>query len=347
MRGAVQWAQPVLRDRLASWLHRPERSWTATVAPRLVARATATDDTWWRTEAVTFTSTSVAVAAVRSRGTGGRYMVKVPWTRRAVEGLRRQTEVLDLLRADPRLPALRPVLPYCAAQGEIDGRYYCVEGALRGAPASGMMLRRTRRSALLASAGQVVRDLHAQTRERTLLDRAAVTAWVDAPLRRLEEFSARHPRGGLLLGTVRRLREELVVALVDRTVHTSWIHGDFWPGNLLATSVDGQVTGIVDWDQAADRQLPLHDLLHLHVLARRLARGDELGEIVVHALRHGIDRTLDVPAGEVADWLDGIPPRPALLLYWLRHILLFLGSEGDHDDPRWVRSNVERVLVNV
>ena len=107
------------------------------------------------------------------------------------------------------------------------------------------------------------------------------------------------------------------------------------------------MTGIVDWDQAAARQLPLHDLLHLHVLARRLARGDELGEIVVHALRHGIDRTLDVPADEAADWLDGIPPRPALLLYWLRHVLLFIDSEGDHDDPRWIRGNVERVLVNV
>ncbi|PWR13827.1 hypothetical protein DKT69_19215 [Micromonospora sicca] len=347
MKVAVQWAQPVLRDRLACWLHRPERNWTATVAPRLVARATATDDTRWRTETVAFTSTSVAVATVRGRGADGRYMVKVPWTDQAVDGLRRQAEVLDVLRTNPRLPGLRQLLPYCAAQGEIEGRYYCVEEALRGAPANGMMLRRTRRAALLASASRVIRNLHLPTRERTMLDRAALAEWVDAPLRRLEEFVATHPRPGRLLDTVWRLREELVVALVGRTVHTSWIHGDFWPGNLLATSPAGQVTGIVDWDRAAPRQLPLHDLLHLHVLARRLARGDELGEIVVHALRHGLDRTLDVPAGEAADWLDGIPPRPALLLYWMRHILLFIDSEGDHDDPRWIRGNVERVLVNI
>ncbi|MEU5721979.1 aminoglycoside phosphotransferase family protein [Micromonospora sp. NPDC047738] len=347
MRGAVQWAQPVLRDRLACWLHRPERSWTATVAPRLVARATTTDDTRWRTESVAFTSTSVAVATVGSRGAGERYMVKVPWTHQAAEGLRRQADVLDLLWTNPRLPGLRSLLPYCVARGEVDGRYYCVEGALRGAPASGMMLRRSRRAALLASAGRVIHDLHQRTRERTLLDRAALEEWVDVPLRRLREFAATHPRRGRFLDTVWRLREELVVALVGRTVHTSWIHGDFWPGNLLATSPDGQVTGIVDWDRAAAHQLPLHDLLHLHVLARRLARGDELGEIVVQALRHGIDRALDVPADEAAAWLDGIPPRPALLLYWLRHILLFIDSEGDHDDPRWIRGNVERVLANV
>ncbi|MFR9776600.1 phosphotransferase family protein [Micromonospora sp. MS34] len=347
MRAAVEWAQPVLRDRLACWLHRPERSWTAAVAPRLVAGATATDDTEWRTETVTFTGTSVAVATVRGHGTGGRYMVKVPWTARAADGLRRQAGVLDQLRTNPGLPGLRLLLPHCVAQGEVEGRYYCVETALRGAPANGMMLRRTRRAALLASAGRAIRDLHHATRERTLLDRTAVAQWVDDPLRRLAEFAATHPRRGRLVDTVHRLREELVVALVGRTVHTCWIHGDFWPGNLLASTPDGQVTGIVDWDQAAPRQLPLHDLLHLHVLARRLARGDELGEIVVQALRCGIDRTLDVPADEAAGWLDGIPPRPALLLYWLRHILLFIDSEGDHDDPRWIRGNVERVLVNV
>ncbi|MFJ8577964.1 phosphotransferase family protein [Micromonospora sp. NPDC093277] len=347
MRGAVHWAQPVLRDRLACWLHRPERSWTATVAPRLVAWATATDDALWRTETVTFTSTSVAVATVQGRESGGRYMVKVPWTDRAVEGLRRQAEVLDLLWTNPRLPGMRSLLPHCAAQGEIDGRYYCVEGALRGTPANRMMLRRTQRAALLASAGWIIRDLHQLTRERIVLDWATVAEWVDRPLRRLNGFVATHPRRDRLLDTIWRLREELADALVGRTVHTSWIHGDFWPGNVLATSPDGQVTGIVDWDRASARQLPLHDLLHLHVLARRLARGDELGEIVVEALRHGIDRTLDVPVDEAADWLDGIPPRPALLLYWLRHILLFIDSEGDHDDPRWIRGNVERVLANV
>ncbi|MGW5668406.1 phosphotransferase family protein [Micromonospora sp. NPDC003776] len=347
MRAALEWAQPVLRDRLAFWLHRPERSWTATVAPGLVAQATATDEARWRTESVAFTRTSVAVATVRGSGADGRYMVKVPWTDRAADGLRRQAAVLDQLWANPRLPGLRPLLPFCAAQGEVEGRYYCVESALRGVPASGMMLRRTRRTALLASAGRVIRDLHRRTRERTPLDRAAVAEWVDVPLRRLEEFATSHPRRGRYVDTVRRLREELVVALVGRTVHTSWIHGDFWPGNLLATAADGQVTGIVDWDRAAPRQLPLHDLLHLHVLARRLARGDELGEIVLQALRHGIDRTLGVPAGEAADWLDEIPPRAALLLYWLRHILLFIDSEGDHDDPRWIRGNVELVLGHV
>ncbi|WP_446220876.1 hypothetical protein [Micromonospora sp. IBHARD004] len=78
-----------------------------------------------------------------------------------------------------------------------------------------------------------------------------------------------------------------------------------------------------------------------------MAGGEELGEAVVRALRRGIGEALDVPAREVAAWLDTVPQRAALLLYWLRHILLFIDSEGDHDNPRWFRGNVDRVLVNV
>jgi aminoglycoside phosphotransferase (APT) family kinase protein len=347
VRGTLQRARPVLRDRLGCWLHREERRWTAAVAPRLVADATSTWDTGWRTETVIFTSTSVATATVVHSRSPQRYVVKVPWTAAGVEGLRHQAAVLATLRQEPRLPGLRPMLPRCVGQGEIAGRYYCLEEALPGVPAGPLMVRRTRRAAVLRAATTAIGDLHAHTRTQTVLDRPAVLAWVDTPLRQLEEFGLTRPQPTRLLDAVGRLREELVGVLVGRTVHVSWIHGDFWPGNLLAAPPTGQVTGIVDWDCAASGQLPLHDLLHLHVLARRLAGGDELGDIVVRALHRGIDQTLGVPVGEVAGWLDTIPERAAVLLYWLRHILLFIDSGGDHGNPRWLRENVERVLVNL
>lgn len=346
MMGAIRWAQPMLHDRLPRWGHRPEQKWTAAIAPRLVADVTAAGDAGWRTKMVAFTRTSVAVATVTRAGAEPSYVVKVPWTAVGAKGLQRQAGVLETLQTDARLPGLRPVLPRYIGQGEYEGRYYCVEQALPGVPASTMMLRRTRRTPLLRAAAAAIHDLHAGTREETLLDSAAVRAWVHAPLRRLEEFAASRAQPDRLLDAVWRLREELAAILTGRTVHTCWIHGDFWPGNLLATP-NAHLSGIVDWDQASPRQLPLHDLLHLHVLARRLARGDELGDVVVRALRHGIGETLGVAAGEVAAWLDGIPQRAALLLYWLRHIRLFIDSEGDHDNPRWLRGNVERVLVNV
>jgi aminoglycoside phosphotransferase (APT) family kinase protein len=347
VRGTIQRAQPVLHDRLACWLHRKERRWTAAVAARLVADATSARDTGWRTKNVTFTSTSVAIATVIRSGSTTRYVVKVPWTAAGVEGLRRQAAVLATLRQEPRLPGLRPVLPQCVGHGTVEGRDYFVEEALPGVCASALMLRRPHRAAFLRAATTVIGDLHAHTREQAVLDRPALRPWVDAPLQRLEEFAITRPRPTQLVDAVGRLREELVAALTGRAVHLSWIHGDFWPGNLLAAPPSGQVTGVVDWDCAAPGQLPLHDLLHLHVLARRLAGGDELGDVVVRAMHHGIEQTLELPAGEVTAWLDTIPQRAALLLYWLRHVLLFIDSEGDHDKPRWLRDNVERVLVNV
>jgi aminoglycoside phosphotransferase (APT) family kinase protein len=347
VRGTIQRAQPVLRDRLACWLHREERRWTATVAPRLVAFATSGRDTGWRTEAVTFTSTSVAVATVVRREAPRRYVVKVPWTAAGVKSLRHQAAVLANLQQEPRLPSLRPVLPRCVGQGTVEGRPYWVEEALPGVCANALSSRRVRWAAFLRAATAVISDLHARTREQTVLDRPALWAWVDAPLRRLEQFALTRPQPARLLDAVGRLREELVAVLAGRTVHVSWIHGDFWSGNLLVAPPSGQVTGVVDWDRAAPGQLPLHDLLHLHVLAQRSAGGGELGDVVVRAMHRGIDQTLGVPAGEVAAWLDTVPQRAALLLYWLRHVLLFIDSEGDHDSPRWLRGNVERVLVNV
>jgi aminoglycoside phosphotransferase (APT) family kinase protein len=348
MSGAAAWRSTPVRllERRTRWLHRPEREWAGEIAPRLVT-AVAAADADWRTETVDFTSTSLAVVTVGCPGSLRRFVVKVPWTAHGAESLRRQADVLASLHHDLRLCGLHPLMPRCIEQGEVDGRYYCIEEALQGVPASAVMARRARRTPLLAAATRIIGDLHARTREVTLLDRATVEAWVHAPLLRLEAFSAGQRHRNLLLGAIGRLRGELDSALAGRTVHTSWIHGDFWPGNLLAARSGTDVTGVVDWDGASPRQLPLHDLLHLHVFSRRLARGDELGDVVVRALYGGIGEAIDVPSGQVATWLDDIPQRSAVLLYWLRHVQLFIDTEGHHDNPRWLRANVERVLVNV
>jgi aminoglycoside phosphotransferase (APT) family kinase protein len=336
-----------VREWRTHWLHRSERQWAGRVAPLLAANVMADPDAAWRTEKVIFTGTSVAVVTVARLGSAQRFMVKMPWTAEGVTGLRRQADVLATLQLDPRLHTLRAVMPRCVWQGEIDGRYCCIEEALPGVPASAMVLQRERRAALLRNSTRLIGDLHVRTREQTLLDDAAVEAWVDAPLRRIEASIAIRPGRDRLIDAANRLREELTIALLGRVARTAWIHGDFWPGNLLSAPSGAHVTGIVDWDCASVRQLPLHDLIHLHAFSLRLTYGDELGDIVVRALRSGIVETLGVPAGEVAGWLDGIPQRSAVLLYWLRHVLLFIDSENHHDNPRWLRANVERVLANV
>ena len=334
-----------LARRRTVWRHRAEREWAARIAPQLVGRVAPDAD--WRTEKADFTSTSVAVVAVFSPGSARRFVVKVPSTEQGAARLRRQAGVLADLRRDPRLGPLHRLMPRCVEQGEVDGRYYCVEEALSGVPAHAVMQRRWSREVFLPAATRVIGELHARTREEVRLDDATVHAWVHAPLRHLAASSAGKYRADVYVDGIRRLRDELDRSLAGRTVRSSWIHGDFWPGNLLTSRQGTDVTGVVDWDGASARQLPLHDLFHLHIFSRRLASGVELGDVVVHALHGGIDEAIGVPVGQIATWLDDIPPRTAILLYWLRHIVLFFDMEGHHDNPRWLGANVRHVLASV
>jgi len=342
---AVSWSS-LAHLRRAGWRRGHRRTWISRIAPRLAAAAIAEGtEGEWRTETVTVTDTLVAVAVVTREVTARRVVVKMPYTSEGVECLRRQADVLAALHADPRLRGWLPELPRCLGHGEVDGRQYWVEEALPGTPVTAAVLRRARHGGLLHAAIRLIGDFHARTSEERLLDHATLEAWVERPLRRIEAFSATRPRRQSFLDALERVRAELTTALTGRTARTSWVHGDFWPGNLLASGP--VVTGIVDWDRASAQQLPLHDLLHLHVLSRRLTNGDELGDVVVRAMRRGISDAIGVSAEQVASWLDDIPERPAIILYWLRHVSLFIDSEGHRDNPRWIRGNVERVLAHI
>jgi aminoglycoside phosphotransferase (APT) family kinase protein len=124
-------------------------------------------------------------------------------------------------------------------------------------------------------------------------------------------------------------------------VTTSWIHGDFWTGNVL--TVDGQVSGVIDWDLASDDELPSHDLLNLLIHARWTAEHRELADVVL-ALLHEPDWS------ETERALLGPPAveeRTALLLYWLRHVAA-VGvqqlSYVPHSVLVWRWRNVHRLL---
>lgn len=328
----------------AAWRAGSARGRLARIAPRLVATALPqVDPNAWRTEAVTLTGTFVGVALVTCAPTGQRVVVKVPYTGDGVESLRRQTTVLAALHANPQLAGWLDMVPRTLAEGKVNGRAYWIEKALPGSPVSAVRSGE-RVGHILEAATRFIEDLHGRTAEPRILDAETVRSWVERPVRRIAA-SCGTSRRERCLPSLDRLRGELTAALVGRRARTSWIHGDFWPGNVLAQG--SVVSGVVDWDRASPDQLALHDLLHLHVLTRRLATGDELGDVVVRALRYGIDGTIGLPAGRLATWLEGIPERPAVLLYWLRHVSLFIDSEGHGDNPRWLRGNLDRVLAGI
>ena len=343
---AASRALPLLQ-RAAQWRHLPELRWAAGVAPRVLAGLEGAPERAWRTEAVTWTGTSVVVAVVVHRSHNRRLVLKIPATVEGSVSLKRQVRALSAIADDPRLQDWEAALPWTVREGEVAGRYYCVEEAVPGEQTARLMMRNGHASALLGASARLIDGLHSRTMLEMPVDDADIEAWVDRPLRRLERFALARRRRDELLWGVDRLRDNLVASFRGRAVRRSWVHGDFWPGNVLALSGSGRITGIVDWDQAEPQQLRLHDLFHLHLYARRLRHGEELGDIVVGALTAGLPKIIGIPASVVDAWTDGVAWRAGLLLYWLRHVTLFLDSDGHRDNRYWLRNNVEKVLLHV
>jgi hypothetical protein len=293
------------------------------------------------------TSTGMAVVEAAGPDGGPRFVIKLPATPQAAEGLRRESDVLAELHADDRLGEWRDLIPLPLAEGEARGRPYRVDAALPGSAPLGPT-RESDRGRLLEAAAETIEVLHTSTASATEGDRALAERWVDAPL---EDLWPRPPRRGGLRARIERLRDELHGALLGGIFSTSWIHGDYWLGNLLLSGES--VTGIVDWDAAAPDEPALHDVLHLVLSTRRMATGDELGTLVRAHLRGAPwpeeeRRLLERHAGWGHDGV--LPERHALLLYWLRQVAAHARQQSGRSGPRyrvWERRNVHRVLAEL
>ncbi|MGZ4776788.1 MAG: phosphotransferase family protein [Oryzihumus sp.] len=111
---------------------------------------------------------------------------------------------------------------------------------------------------------------HTADRRSVCADLAAAERWLDG----LQAASAGPARPmDLAPGTIERLAgwrisEPAAETVIDRLAGvqrrlrhhwapTTWVHGDFWPGNLL---VEGdEITGVVDWERSEQVGGPLRD----------------------------------------------------------------------------------------
>jgi aminoglycoside phosphotransferase (APT) family kinase protein len=183
--------------------------------------------------------------------------------------------------------------------------------------------------------------LHRRSAARVQVDAAVLERWVSGPAAVLRGQGGRGSRG------LDAVADELVDALHGRTLTAGWIHGDFWPGNLLVRP-DGTLGGIVDWDAAAPVGLPLHDLLHLLLFTRRLTRRLELGRIVAEQLRAPVWTAHERRVLEADHAAGALPDRASLLLYWLHHAAAHTRQQHGARSARyrvWWLRNVEPVLA--
>jgi len=296
------------------------------------------------------TSTEVAVVIVGTGPDRPCAVIKMPMNPVAAAVLEREALMLTMLHADPRLGQWRELLPHPHVNGELRGQPYRIDSALLGWPILERASDDVSRRKLLRAAADAIAILHSSTAALVTVDDAVLERWVDVHIRELTE---RHLRWSALRLRLERLREELYEALDRRRLSASWIHGDYWLGNLLFPGPDcsiDELHGIVDWEASTAVELPLHDLLHLLLSTRRLRTGRELGHIICEQLRRPQwSAEEDLLLKRYGSWSQegGLSDRHALLLYWLRHVAMHMRQQSAPGGWRcrwWQRRNVLPVL---
>jgi O-antigen/teichoic acid export membrane protein/aminoglycoside phosphotransferase len=260
--------------------------------------------------------------------------------------LRRHLAMLEALDAGRASCGWSVAAPAVVAAGDVQGQPWMVESHIAGADAR-IVARRIGHRLVATHAIEAIRVLHAETAVETTMDADVLAAWVDEPIAELRTSAASPLRAGADHAALDRVRDLLHDELGGRLLTTCFVHGDFWLGNTLATT-QGEITGVVDWERAANPGLATLDVMTLILTGRVEQRRRELGPIVRDLLGgeelEPYERELLATgpgAGELSE-------RTVLLLAWLHHAASNLQKRNHYrGNTIWITTNVQHVLEKV
>lgn len=192
-----------------------------------------------------------------------RLVVKVPRLRGGASGVER--EAANLAALHEAWPNAAGRAPRVVALEEIGGRLALVETALRGEPMTPALVRRHPRRCLEAGLA-LLAELPGRPADERWLERL-----VEQPLRRLAERLPKGAEQDLIERTL-----AVVEPLRRAPLELPFEHGDVSAPNLFF--VDRRRAGLVDWELAEPRGLPLGDavfFLTFAALAQAAARTPE------------------------------------------------------------------------
>lgn len=257
-------------------------------------------------------------------------VIKHPSSDRGHQALLRHFENMQALADDDRLGDWRRLLPRivtCDLHGPLP---LTAEEYRTGTTATDLLRRRPEAAAHIAAAARAsIAELHRATGTLQTADPERLRHWIDTPLDYVRRDVPAY-RTGRPAGALDTLRSRLYEGLADRPILTSWIHGDFAPGNVLMNDDGTEVTGIIDWATAHPNGPAATDHHLFDLSLRRETGGEELGALVVHALRGETDEPDD----------DAL-----LLLTWLRHVADNLNQSSQYRrNQAWLVGNVAPVL---
>jgi hypothetical protein len=247
----------------------------------------------------------------------------------------------------------RELLPRILAFDERTDATVSVESYRPGIDLAEVLARHPNRvEELTVAALRAIAPLHRRTATFVVVDNVCLLRrWVLEPLAGLTDMCRRlDPRRG---PEVDRLGMMLRQALIGRRMPVSWTHGDYTPGNVLVSGMQGPVTGIVDWGGARPGQPALIDEYLMILTASCQVERADLGTVVTARLRAGglLDRernalraARDRPDADIGD-RQRIDERVAILLTWLHHAVdLWRRGAADPNHHIWWATNMAPVL---
>ena len=128
-------------------------------------------------------------------------------------------------------------------------------------------------------------------------------------------------------------------------VATGWTHGDYTADNVLADD-DGRVVAVVDWCDGRPDGLAVLDVVTFLLTSEAVARGAELGAVVLDRLADDQHPDGDLLARAQRNLGgDVLPARTLIVLGWLLHVSNNLQkSPSFAANPVWVRRNLVAVV---
>lgn len=291
----------------------------------------------WRVEATVRTVSDTTVALIAGPGRPAA-VVKIAATEAGMASLQREREVLTALASRPALTAATRRVPAVVQAGRFEDCAYLVLHRLPGTEyRQAVGPEQPPTSAVL----EAIAPLHRAATTQEGCNEQLLRRWVDEPIGRLR--AAVSP-SGQAEAALEELGTFLRDALAGRPLVLGWMHGDFYPGNVLL--LEGEVTGLIDWGQADDHGLPMLDVAFWLLTLAAAADRTQLGEQVVSRLRSArCWSPSETAALAQAPGGGSITGRALLLLTWLHHVDENLAKSGRYRlSWIWLRRNVLPVL---
>jgi hypothetical protein len=232
----------------------PERS----LIGRLLAAAGLIDADWQQTRSKWL----IAIGETK--------VLKIPQQRVPTGTFAAQNRQLSTLRATLAGNPLLSLFPSDQQELHIGGWVAGLEDRLPGQSAFRSLGNSSHLTRIFRSATTTLESWYTPRPEPQTVDRALFHELWEAPLTPLADALAKQDQIQTWQQILQRLRDRAT----GKTLPVVPNHGDFWLNNLLVNEQTLELTGIVDWDRATPRGLPLLDLFHLLMWRTRLITPD-------------------------------------------------------------------------